>query len=390
MAIPVIYNIRSVRVRWTSSIVAIIGIAGAVGVFVAMLALANGFQAALVTSGSPNNAIVMRGGATSEMESAVTLEQVRIFSDAPGVARTKDGAPLVSPEIVVVTALPKKDTGTDANVQFRGVSQRAVDVREVVTVSEGRFFRPGTAELVVGRSAVATVRGVDLGSRPRFGGRDWEVVGVFDAKGSAFESEIWCDSTVLAQTFDRPEAVFQSATVRLASADAFIEFKNALTSDPRLGVGVEIESSYYKKQSRAMTAIISVLGILIAVVMGIGAVFGALNTMYSAVSARAREIATLRALGFGGGSVVLSFVVESVVIALVGGLVGAIGSLAVNGLTVSTLNFQTFSHVAFAFRVTPVLMTYGLAFSFFMGLVGGILPAIRAARLPIVTALREL
>jgi putative ABC transport system permease protein len=390
VAIPIVYNVRSVRVRWVSAAVAVIGIAGAVGVFVAMLALAHGFEAALATSGSPLNAKVRRAGTTSEMESAVSLEEARIMGDAPGVARAADNAPLLSGEVVVVTALPKTGYGTDANVSVRGVSPLAPQVHDGVKIAEGRFFQPGLAELVVGRGVVGTIDGLTLGSRPRFGGRQWTVVGVFDSNGSAFDSEIWCDARLLNESFDRPVEISQSVTARLTSIAAFDGFKDALTADPRLNVQVQREPEYYASRSTIMSTLIRSLGFLVAIVMGIGSVFGALNTMYSAVSARAREIATLRALGFGPLSVVASFVFESLLIALAGGILGCLLALPVNGIGVSTMNWQTFSHLAFAFRITWQLLAAGLVFALVMGFFGGLLPAVRAARLPIAAALREL
>ena len=389
MAIPLGYNVRSVGQRWTSAVVAVLGIAGTVGVFVAMLALANGFRATLVASGSPRNAIVQRAGADSEMVSAVTLDQVRVIEDAPGVVRDARG-PLASAEVVVIAGFKLRSSGTLANAQVRGVSDRALQVRDNVRVVRGRFFRPGLAELVVGRNAIGAYQGFDLGSTVRFGGGTWSVVGVFDAGGTAFDSEIWCDANVLNQVYKRPGNVFQSVTVRLTSPAAFAAFKDVLTSDPRLSVRVEREASYYERQSRTLTRLIRVLGVLIALVMGVGAVFGALNTMYSAVAERAREIATMRALGFGTAAVVLSFVVEAVLIALLGGALGCVAVLPINGLTTGTLNWQTFSHLAFAFRVTPALLLEGVAFAVLMGLIGGIPPAIRAARRPVAVALRDL
>jgi putative ABC transport system permease protein len=232
--------------------------------------------------------------------------------------------------------------------------------------------------------------GLELGKTVRFGGGTWTVVGVFDAGGSAFDSELWGDANVLKQVFQRPQNLFQSVTARLTSPEALTAFKDALTADPRLTVQVDREVEYYAKQSRQLTTLITVLGSLVALVMGVGAVFGALNTMYSAVAERAREIATLRALGFGSGSVVLSFVVEALGIALAGGLLGCLAVLPLNGLTTGTINWQTFSHLAFAFRITPVLLIWGLLFALLMGLVGGLPPAVRASRAPIVIALREL
>jgi putative ABC transport system permease protein len=389
MAIPLIYNLRSLKARWTSTIVAVLGIAGTVGVFIAMLSLARGFEATLVASGSARNAMVLRAGATSEMVSMIALDQIRVIEDAPGVARGSGGL-LVSPEVVVVAQFPLKSTGTDANVQVRGVSPKALAVRESVKIVAGRFFEPGLTELVVGRNVASSYVGFELGQTVRFGGGTWTVVGVFDAGGSAFDSELWCDANVLNQVYQRPQNLFQSVTVRLAAPDALGRFKDALTADPRVTVQVEREIDYYAKQSQALTTLITVLGTIVALVMGIGAVFAALNTMYSAVAERSREIATMRALGFSGGSVVMSFVVEALCIAGVGGMLGCAAVLPLNGLATGTINWQTFSHLAFAFRVTPLLLAAGLVFALLMGLVGGVPPAIRAARQRIAVALREL
>jgi len=389
LAIPLIYNLRSVRVRWTSSVVAVLGIAGTVGVFIAMLAMANGFHTTLVSSGSPSNALVMRAGSNTEMVGAVLLDQVHIIEGAPGVMREAN-APLVSPEVVVIAPFALKSSGTDANVQVRGVSAKALEVRPTVRIMAGRFLKPGLDELVVGKNAQKTYSGFDLGSNVRFAGVTWTVVGIFDAGGSAFDSEVWCDAALLDQVYNRPPNVYQSVTVRLPSAGDFVKFKDTLTSDPRLTVSVDREIDYYAKQSRALTELITVLGTLVAAVMGIGAVFGALNTMYSAVAERSREIGTMRALGFRSSSVVLSFVIEALFIAGVGGAIGCIAVLPLNGLTTSTLNFQTFSSLAFAFQVSPALMVLGMIFALLMGLVGGMPPAIRAARSPISIVLREM
>jgi putative ABC transport system permease protein len=389
MAIPFIYNVRSVRQRWSSAIVAVLGIAGAVGVFVAMLSLARGFRATLVASGSPANAIVLRGGVGNEMSSIITLADVRVVEDAPGVDRG-EGGPRVSPEVVVVAAFPLKKTGTDANVQVRGTSPRVLEVRPNVRITQGRMFKAGLNELIAGRNVAGSYAGLDLGDTVKFGGGTWSVVGVFDAGGSAFDSELWCDAAILDQVYQRPPTVFQSLTVRLASAEAFPAFKDALSADPRLTVDTERETAYYAKNSETLTRMITILGTLVAFVMGIGAVFGALNTMYSAISERTREIATMRALGFKGGAVVSSFVLESLFVAGLGGLLGCAAILPINGWTTGTINFQTFSHLAFAFKVTPGLLGLGLGFALLMGLVGGLPPAIRAAKRPVAAALREL
>jgi putative ABC transport system permease protein len=389
MSIPLIYNIRSVRARWTSTIVAVLGIAGTVGVFVAMLSLARGFRATLVASGSEDNALVLRGGATSEMMSGIQLDMVKIMQDAPGVAH--DGSiPLVTSEVVVVAPFPLRATGTDANVQIRGVSSNVLQIRKNVKMAQGRMFQPGLSELIVGKNASATYSGLTVGNTVNFGGGHWQVVGVFDAGGSSFDSEVWCDARVLDDVYKRPTNVFQSATVHLTSPAAFQQFKDSVTSDPRLNVDVSREIDYYAKQSTTMTRLITILGGLVAFVMAIGAIFGALNTMYSAVSERGREIGTMRALGFGAAAVVFSFLVEALFISFIGGAIGCVAVLPLNGLTTSTMNMQTFSNIAFAFRITPPLLIGGIIFALAMGLLGGFLPAIRAASRPVALALREL
>lgn len=390
MAIPVAYNLRSAKERWTSSVVAVVGIAGTVGVFVAMLALARGFQATVASSGLPENAIVQRSGSDNEMTSFVVADDVRIIEDLPQVARGASG-PLVSPEVVVIASLPMRSApDADANVQVRGVTPRVLEVRDNVRIVEGRFLAPGLAEAVIGRGARDAYVGLDLGAEVRIGAGTWTIVGVFDAKGTAFDSEVWADAAILNGFYQRPPNVYQSATVRLRSADEFPAFEATLQGDPRLTAQATREPDYYAKQSQTVTTLITVLGTLIAIIMGLGAVFGALNTMYSAVSERSREIAVLRAIGFGGGAIVLSFFVESLIISLVGGAVGCLAALPVNGLTTGTINWQTFSHLAFAFRVTPDLLAFGMAFALLMGAVGGLPPAIRAARANVAHALRAL
>ena len=389
MAIPVVYNFRSVKARWTSAIVAVLGIAGTVGVFIAMLSLARGFRATLVASGSSDNAIIMRAGATSEMMSGVALEQVKIMQDAPGVARSSDG-PLVTSEVVVVAPFPLRSTGTDANVQVRGVSANVLTIRRNIKIAQGRMFNPGLSELVVGKNANTSYSGLTVGNTVDFGGGHWQVVGVFDAGGSAFDSEVWCDARVLDDVYKRPTNVFQSVTVHLTSPDSLQQFKDAVTTDPRLNVDVTREIDYYAKQSTRMTQLITILGGLVAFVMAIGAIFGALNTMYSAVAERGREIATMRALGFGGAAVVFSFLVEALLISFVGGAIGALCVLPLNGLTTGAMNWQTFSHMAFAFKITPSLLIAGVVFALIMGILGGLPPAMRAAWRPVAIALREL
>jgi putative ABC transport system permease protein len=389
VAIPIVYNLRSVRARWTSAIVAVLGIAGTVGVFIAMLSLARGFKATLVSSGSENNAIILRAGATSELTGGVTLDSVKIIQDAPGIAHGTEG-PLVTPEIVIVAPIPLISTGTDANVQIRGVSKNVLEIRRQIKMVEGRMFTPGLAEVVVGKNATKSYTGLTVGKKIGLGSVTWNIVGVFDAGGSSFDSEVWADAHLLGPAYNRGENFFQSLTVRLASPDSLSQVRDALTADPRLNVDVTREIDYYSKQSNRLTLLITILGGLVAAIMAIGAVFGALNTMYSAVSERGREIATMRALGFGGPAVVFSFVLEALLISFAGGVLGCLAVLRLNGYTTGAMNLQTFSHVAFAFMITPELMVKGIVFALIMGVLGGLAPAIRAASLPISHALREL
>jgi putative ABC transport system permease protein len=387
--VPISYNFRSIRARWTSTIVAVLGIAGTVGVFVAMLSLANGFKATLVASGSRGNALILRAGSPTEMMGGVTLDSVRVVQDAPGVARDSSG-PLVTQEVVGVMPFPLISTGTDANVQVRGVSSNVLRIRTFAKITDGRMFQPGLSEIVVGRNASRTYAGLTLGNSVQFGGGRWQVVGIFDAGGSAFDSEIWCDAKLLNEILKRPDNIFQSITVHLESPQAFQQFKDAVTSDPRMNVDVTREIDYYAKQSTVMTRLITVLGGLVAAIMAIGAIFGALNTMYSAISERGREIATMRAVGFSGWNVVLSFLFEALLISFIGGIIGCVAVLPLNGLTTNTMNFQTFANVAFAFKITFDLLLLGVVFALVMGILGGLLPAIRAASRPVAVALREL
>jgi len=389
-SVPVSYNFRSIRERWTSTIVAVLGIAGTVGVFIAMLSLARGFRATLVSSGSADNALITRAGATSEMTSGVSIDSVKIIQDAPGIARGADG-PLLTSEAVLMAPIPLRSTGTDANVQLRGVSPNVLTIRRNVRIIEGRMFRPGLSEVIVGKNAKATYTGLTLGNTIWLGSARWQVVGTFDAGGSAFDSEVWGDPHLLNAAYPpRPETLSQSVTVHLTSPAALQQLKDALTSDPRLNVDVTREIDYYAKQSTNMTALITILGGFVAAIMAIGAVFGALNTMYSAVAERGREIATMRALGFNSGNVVLSFLFEALLISFAGGILGCLAVLPLNGFTTSTINFQTFSNLAFAFKITFDLLWMGVLFALVMGVLGGMPPAVRAARLPVATALREL
>jgi len=343
----------------------------------------------LVASGSPGNALVMRAGSSSEMMGGITLDSVRVVQDAPGVARDANG-PLVTQEVVGVAPFPLISTGTDANVQVRGVSPNVLTIRPFAKIIEGRMLEPGLSEMVVGKNASKSYAGLTVGNTLRFGGGQWKVVGIFDAGGSSFDSEVWCDAHILAQVLKRPDNIFQSATVHLTSPAAFQQFKDTLVSDPRMNVDVWREVDYYAKQSTNMTRLITVLGGFVAAIMAVGAIFGALNTMYSAVSERGREIATMRALGFSSWNVILSFLFEALLISFVAGLLGCLAVLPLNGLTTNAMNFQTFSNLAFAFKITFDLLIMGILFALVMGVLGGLLPAVRAALRPVAVALREL
>jgi putative ABC transport system permease protein len=384
-----VLNLLTLPQRLGSSAATVVGVAGVVTVFVAVLSIGEGFRATLAETGSPSTALVMRGGSDAEMMSLVSQEDSRIIQDAPGIARGEHG-PVASPEMLVLVDVPKVSTGTDANVPLRGVLPVAFQVRTKLRILSGRNFVPGRNEIIVGTGAAREFAGLQVGDVKRWGKTDWTVVGIFADGGSVSESEIWADLNVLQGAYNRGTIV-SAVYARLASPGQFDGFKSALTTDPRLNVRVVRETEYFADQSRLLTSIVTRLGYLIAAMMGLGAVFGAVNTMYSAVAARTREIATLRALGFGGGPVVLSVIVESILLALAGGLIG--GSLAYvvfNNFHTSTINWQTFSQVAFAFRVTPALLARGFLYAVLIGLAGGLLPALRAARTSVAAALRAL
>lgn len=384
-----IFNLRSIRGRAGSALAALLGVAGVVAVLVGVLSIGRGFTRAMTIAGSPDVAIVTRAGSDSEMSSILTQADVDVIAQAPGIARDESGA-IVSPELFVVINLPKRSTGTDANVPLRGVGPDAFEVRDEIEIARGREPRWGTHEVVVGAGAAREFEGLELGEALEVGGTEWEVVGEFTADGGVAESEIWTGSAVLQDAYRRGTS-YQSVFVELVSPASLQRFEDALTTDPRVNVQVERETDYYREQSMSVQILITTLGYLIAGLMGLAAVFGALNTMYTAVAARTREIATLRALGFSRSPVVVSTLVESTLLAAVGGLLGAFGAyVAFDGYRAATMNWQSFSQVAFAFEVDAVLLSQGILYALLIGLVGGLLPAIRAARLPVATALREL
>ncbi len=382
-------NLRTVPKRLGSSAVAIVGIAGVVVVLVAVLSIAEGFSAAMRGAGADDRAIVMRSGADAEMTSGLGGTETEIVKQAPGILR--DGrTPIASAELFVIIDLPKRSTGTSANVPLRGIEPTAFAVRHEAEVVEGRMFQFGTNEVIVGRAAARQFSGLELGNVIQSGQNSWRVVGIFEDNGTVAETEMWCDARTLQGAYRRGNS-YQSVLVRLDGADAFNTFKDWLTANPQVNVSVRRETEYYAAQSTTLTNLIRTIGFAIAGLMAIGAIFGAILTMYTAVATRAREIATLRALGFNSLAVLVSVISESIALAALGGIIGgAIAYAGFNGYQTSTMNFQSFSQVAFAFRVTPALLVLGLVWSLAMGLVGGLLPAVRAARLPISAALREL
>ena len=381
-------NFQSIAERKGASLVAIVGIAGVVAVLIGILSIAAGFRAVLELSGSDDVAVVLRGGATDEMTSGLSQQQTRIIGDAPGVLRV-GGEPVASAELYVLVDVPLKSTGTPSNVPLRGVGPQAGTLREGFRIIEGRDLRPGMREVIVGRGVAEANAGLNVGEQLRSGTQVWDVVGVFADSGSVAESEIWSDAVVLQGAYNRGTS-YQSTRVRLESPSALQAFKDALTSDPRVNVRIQTEREYYAAQSRTLVTLVTVLGQTIAILMGLAAVFGALNTMYSAVSARTREIATLRAVGFGAFPVVASVLAEAMLLGALGGTAGAlVAYFGFNGIRASTMNLSSFSQITFAFTVTPALVTQALGYALVLGFFGGLMPSVRAARMPIVMGLRD-
>ena len=382
------FGVRSIPSRKGSALAAIFGIGGVVAVLVGVRSIGDGGDAVMQATGSPETAVVLRAGADSEMSSVLDRDSGEIIRNAPGVARA-GGQPLVSRELFVLVTLPKRATNTDSNVPLRGVEPAAFRVRDGVTIVEGRAFTWGRNEVIVGRGALASFGGTEIGSQLELGQSTWTVVGIFSADGGIAESEVWGDAAVIAPAYRRG-STFQTAIIRLASAGSFQQFKDALTSDPRVNVKVLRETEYYAAQSRVLRLMVTGLAFVVSSLMGLGAMFGALNTMYTAVAARSRDIATLEALGFGGAAVMLSVLIEALLLAAIGGVAGALlAYVAFDGFRAATMNWQSFSQVAFAFAVTPRLMIGAIGYALLIGLVGGFFPAIRAARTPVAMALRE-
>ncbi|MGE5803729.1 MAG: ABC transporter permease [Gemmatimonadota bacterium] len=385
--IPIVYNARSMMQRPVSSSFTAVGIALVVAVFIAMLALGQGFSAALASTGSDRNVVVLRKGADSELSSGLSRETARLLASSPHVATGRDGRPLVSPEVYVLIPLPRpRDTTSVANVVVRGVSDQAWTVRNNLDVIAGNRPQSGRLEICVGRKLLGRFERLEVGSSLRFAGRDWNVVCHFSAGGSAFESEIWAENEQVMPVF-RGE-FFQSVTFRLKDPGAFDEAKRAIESDPQTVVDLHRESTFYAGQTGVAGIMLRALAIVVTGIMAVGAIFGAVNTMYAAVGSRTPEIAVLLTLGFRPWQVLMSFLAESVLIAGVGAVLGALLALPVNGIVTSTTNWTSFSEFAFSFRITPWLLGIGIAFGVVMGIVGGFFPAWRAARLQVVQALR--
>lgn len=382
-------NLRNIPQRPWSSGVAVLGVAAVVGVFAGVLSMAAGFQRTMIAAGSDDTIVVLRAGATTELNSGLSYEQTQIIKQMPNIR--KDGNEVMgSAELYVVVDIKKKTTDTPANVPLRGVQAGAFKVRPNVRIVEGSNFRTGQNELIVGRAAQGMFAGLDVGSTIRFGQVEWRIVGAFEADGSVSESELWCDVRVLQPAYRRGNS-YQSVRVRLNSSDDFEAFQSTLASDQRLDVDVFRERDYYAAQSQSLTKFIHVVGYPLTLIMAMGAIFVALNTMYSSVASRSREIGTLKALGFGPLPVSISIVIESACLSLLGGVIGLIVVyLIFNGLTVSTLNGASFSQVVFSFALTGKLWLQGVIAAMGIGLVGGIFPAIRGARMPIASSLREL
>ena len=386
MRIPLIYNVRSLLRRPVSSAMTALGIALVVAVFIAMLALAHGFQMALVRTGSPDNVLVIRKGADSELSSGIGRQGAEIIAALPQIATGSDGRPLASPEVFVPMSLEAPAGGGDRLVVTRGVSAQAFEVRRNVRIVEGRRFAPGRDEVIIGTAIAPRLAHSAVGDTIRFAGRGWLVAGHFSSGGSAFESEIWGQNEQLMPVL-RGE-FYQVMVLRLRSAALFDEVKRTVEDDRRLQMDAHRESDFYAAQPTVLRVILNFLAVFITGIMAIGAVFGAVNTMYAAVASRTGEIAVLLTLGFRPRSVLASFLTEATFLALVGGLLGCLAALPINGIVTSTTNWSSFSVIAFSFLVTPRILLYGVLFSLVMGVLGGYFPARRAARMPVVQAIR--
>ena len=386
IAAVTVMNLKSLRQRLWLSLSTIVAVALVVMVLLAFLAMANGFQHTIASSGAPDVAVILRGGSQSEVNSVVSRDQVRLVEEGPGIARTGDGKPLASAELYLVVDGLKRSSQTKANLPLRGIGQEGAAVRKGIRITAGRLFAPGSNEIVVGKALLREFDGFEPGRTLTFGTSKWTIVGVFEADGSVFESEIWADLPVVQSLFRR-ENVFQTVRVRLAGPAALGALKTYVETDPRLKLDVKSEVEYFADQASQTSDLIQKLGWPLAIAMAFGALAGALNTMYSSVAARAVEIATLRAIGFGGFPAFVGTLVESLMLAVVGGALGALATFLIfDGLSASTLG-ASFTQVVFSFQLTPALAAEGLILALAVGLIGGLFPAVRAARLPIVAGL---
>jgi len=380
------YSIKNAFARKLTGTLTVAGIALVVFVFCAVLMLANGLQKTLAETGNDGNVIVVRKSANTELVSIIVRSDVDIIKADPAIARDADGTPRFAPEVLALISLAKRPDSNIVNVNVRGGTPASFLIRPSVKIVQGSICRPGTSEIIVGSKVAKGYWGASPGQKLTFGGRDWTVVGVFEAAGSGFESEVWTDGEQLGAAFNWP--TFSSLTFQLAPGTDFVALKNRLESDPRLTVEVMTEKEYYHKQSASFTTFITVLGMFIAIVFSLGAVVGAMITMYAAVANRTVEIGTLRALGFGRSSVLFAFLSESLFISIVGGLIGIGFAIFLRFLEISTTNFDTFAEIAFSFRMSPTIAVQALIFSVVMGMLGGFLPAVRASRVRIVNALK--
>ena len=387
MKIPLSYIARNLWVRRLTTVLTAGGMALVVFVFAAVLMLDAGLKATLVATGSANNVLAIRKGAETEIQSGVARDQAALIETLPQIARDEHGRPRVSKEVVVLNSLPKIDTGRRSNVPIRGVPPMGLELRPQVSILQGRMFRPGSSEIIVGRSVARQFAGVEVGQSLAFAQRQWLVVGVFDAGRTAFDSEIWGDAEQLAQAFRRFGG-YSSVIAQLVSAEAFDELAAAIDAEPRLTVEVKRERQFYEDQSRALSRFISFLGLTLSIIFSLGAMIGAAITMYASVATRTAEIGTLRALGFARRSILAAFLLEAMLLALAGGVVGLFAATFLQTFTISTTNFTSFSELAFSFALTPRIVASSAVFALAMGLVGGFLPAVKASRMKIVDALR--
>jgi putative ABC transport system permease protein len=388
MALPLHYNIRNVRVRWQVTTLAIVGIALVVAVFSVLLSMSEGFKTALRSTGRADNAMIVQRGSGSELTSGVPLEHRNVIVVDDRVARGPDGQPLAAWDWVIVVNLSKATDGQPTNVTLRAVTPRAFEVRGGIKLAEGRSFTPGLDEVIVGRRLTDRIQGMHIGGTVKYQQKRFQIVGVFDSQGGAFESEIWGDYDTLGAIFQRGSGS-SSLVVRMKNAADIPELDRFIRAQPQMQLQAVSERKYYEDQAGPLASILRILASFVAIVMGVGAVFGAMNTMYAIVAARTREIGTLRALGFSRRAILSSFLIESVFLALVGGALGCLLALPMHGFSTGTGQTQSFSEIAFAFRLTPGIMLTGMVFAAVMGIVGGLLPAFRGARLPITAALRE-